>query len=62
MLNEFIEMLLGCFDEFIPSEYIHAMFFRSVLTVGGIFLAVIGSLCFGLVIARAVFNAFNKRM
>lgn len=62
MLIEFIEMLLGAYNNFIPDNYIHRQFFQSVIIVLGLAVAAIGSVAFGLVIVRAMFNTFNKRL
>lgn len=34
MLNEFLEMFLGAFSEFIPADYTNYYFFMSILAVG----------------------------
>lgn len=44
MLNEFLLDIIGSLNSVMPSDYIHAVFFRCVLAVG-VLLAVVGCVC-----------------
>lgn len=53
MLNEFLLDIIGALNSVMPADYIHAVFFRSVLAVGTllIFLGCVSAVSVALVVA-----------
>ena len=53
MLNEFLADIIGALNSIMPADYVHAVFFRSVLAVGTllIFLGCVSAVAVALVVA-----------
>lgn len=57
MLNEFLEMFLGAFYNFIPVENPHREYFAAALSVGVLVAVCVGCLALAIVIVHGTFKA-----